>query len=269
MITKRRKRKGVIIAVGGHENKFQNAEIIDIITENTLGETLVVLPIGSEIPDEMISMYKVAFRKSGIKHLYFMKLDSRDDSLKKKNIQIIKNAGGIFFTGGDQHKINSLIANTPVGEAIYDVYNHGGVVAGTSAGASVLTETMLISANAENDLDNNEFNMAPGMGLLPRNIIIDQHFSQRNRFGRLLNAVARNPQLLAIGLDENTAVVINQGKRLTVAGEGIVYIFEGSSMKFTDVKDTAFNICTSSLTKGYEYDLENRVQIIRKNGKKK
>lgn len=269
MITKKRKRKGVIIAVGGHENKNQNTEIIDIITQKTLGGTLVVLPIGSEVPDEMIAMYKGTFRKSGIKHLYFLKLDSREDSQKKRNIRIIKNAGGIFFTGGDQHKINSLIANTPVGEAIYDVYNNGGVIAGTSAGASVLSETMLVSANKDDDWDNNEFSMAPGMGLLPRNIIIDQHFSQRNRFGRLLNAVAKNPELIAIGLDENTAIVIDQGKNLSVAGEGLVYIFDGSNIKFTDVKDTAFNICASIMTKGYEYDLQNRVQIVRKNGKNK
>lgn len=128
----------------------------------------------------------------------------------------------------------------------------------------MLSETIVVSAKKEEDWDNNEFNMAPGMELLPRNIIIDQHFSQRNRFGRLLNAVAKNPELIAIGLDENTAVVIDQGKRLTVAGEGLVYIFDGSNIKFTDVKDTAFNICSNIMAKGYEYDLENRVQIIRK-----
>lgn len=131
-------------------------------------------------------------------------------------------------------------------------------------GASVLTETMLVYADNGNDADNNEFNIAPGMGLLPGNIIIDQHFSQRNRFGRLLSAVARIPQLIAIGLDENTAVIINQGYRITVACEGIVYIFDGSRIKFANVKDTAFNICTSIMTKGYEYDLKNRVKIVRK-----
>ncbi|MBK9332415.1 MAG: hypothetical protein IPM96_08480 [Ignavibacteria bacterium] len=108
-------------------------------------------------------------------------------------------------------------------------------------GASVLTETMLVYADNGNDADNNEFNIAPDA----RNIIPDEN-------------------CIAIGLDENTAVIINQGYRITVACEGIVYIFDGSRIKFANVKDTAFNICTSIMTKGYEYDLKNRVKIVRK-----
>lgn len=262
-IKKPRKTKGTLIVIGGHEDKTNHGIILKIIAKKIGSGKLVVLPFGSEYPEEMKEIYTKAFRRVGIKHLHFINIFNRKDSRLPQKIKALKDAKGVFFTGGDQHKINSLIAYTPFCDAIKNIYENGGLVAGTSAGASALSDTMIVYPQHKvEDMDHNEFDMAPGLGLLPQDILIDQHFSQRSRFGRLLSAVARNPRLLGVGLDENTAIMIEHGNKFKVIGNGLVYVFDGSCITFMDLKDTAYNMHVHIMSQGYTFDMKNRKPII-------
>lgn len=266
-IKKSRKKKGTLIVIGGHEDKTNQGIILKIIAKKIGSGKLVVLPFGSEYPDEMIDIYKKAFRRAGIKHLNFINIMNRKDSREIAKLKTLKNASGVFFTGGDQHKINSLIAYTPFCDAVKMIYEKGGLVAGTSAGASALSQTMIVYPQHKHeveDIDHNEFDMAPGLGLLPDDILIDQHFSQRSRFGRLLSAVARNPRLLGVGLDENTAIMIEHGNKFKVIGNGLVYVFDGSCITFMDLRDTAYYMNVHIMSQGYSFDMKNRKPIIPK-----
>ncbi len=262
----KRKKKGIIIVIGGHEDKTNHGEILNTIAQKIGTGILVVLPFGSGEPEEMIKIYKAAFRTAGVKHLYFINLENREDAKKPEKLKLLEKASGVFFTGGDQNKINSLIAYTPFCDRIRNIYEHGGIIAGTSAGASVLSQTMLVYPNhrINQDYDHNEFDMAPGLALLPSSIIIDQHFSQRSRFGRLLSAVAKNPSLLGVGLDENTAIMVEGGNRFRTLGKGLVYIFDGANISFMDLRETAYNMCVHIMAHGYEFDLTTRRPIIPK-----
>jgi len=201
----------------------------------------------------------------GIKHLHFLNIEYRADANNEEIIKVLKDASGVFFCGGDQHKINTLISCTLLCQYIRDIYNTGGILAGTSAGASVLSETMLIYPQHVNSNNGNEFELAPGLSFMPRDILIDQHFSQRKRFGRIISVVAKNPRLLGIGLDENTAIMLERGNKVKVIGEGLAYIFDGSSITFMNLENTAYNMKVHILSEGYEFDLKIRSPVIPNN----
>lgn len=123
----------------------------------------------------------------------------------------------MFFSGGDQLRISSQIGDTPVEERVREIHERGGLVAGTSAGASVMSETMLVKGTSGESHKIGDLHMAPGLGLV-RDVIIDQHFAERGRFGRLFGAVAHNPRELGLGIDEDTAIVV-EGERFEVIGK--------------------------------------------------
>ncbi len=257
-------RKGTFIAIGGHEDVSKDSTILSVIAKKVGAGKLVVLPFGSEDPEFMKKKYTIAFRKIGIKHLYFLNIHHRADANNEGLVKILKDASGVFFTGGDQHKINTLIGCTLLCQYIREMYNRGGIVAGTSAGASVLSETMLVYPQHVDSDNGNEFELAPGLGFLPRDILIDQHFSQRKRFGRILSVVAKNPRLLGIGLDENTAIMLERNK-FKVIGESLAYVFDGSSITFMNLENTAYDMRVHIMSEGYEFDLKTRTPVIPKN----
>src|SRR4029079_13806207 len=157
-------------------------------------------------------------------------IDSREDARSEKSVKILDDAAGLFFTGGDQLKITSQLGCSPVCERIQEIYESGGLVAGTSAGASVVTETMMVGGDDEQTHRIGEgLKLAPGLGLL-KGVIVDQHFSERGRIGRLLAAVTHTPRLLGIGIDESAAICVEQDVRVKVLGEGGVYIFDGGAI---------------------------------------
>jgi cyanophycinase len=142
----------------------------------------------------------------------------------------------VFFTGGDQVRITSHLGGSPICDAIRKAYTSGMTLAGTSAGTSCMSETMLVSGGgAESHKVRNALFMAPGLGLVT-NVIIDQHFAERGRIGRLLAAVAQNPRILGIGIDENTAVMIKDG-RFRVIGDGAVYVIDAISESYTNISE--------------------------------
>src|SRR5207237_652263 len=150
-------------------------------------------------------------------------------------LALFDDATGVFFTGGDQLRISSQIGDTPVEERVRELLASGGVVAGTSAGASMMSDTMLVRGANQESYRIGDLHMAPGLGLV-RDMIIDQHFAERGRIGRLLGAVAHNPRVLGVGIDEDTAIII-EGGRMKVIGAGAVYCVDGTSISHSNIAE--------------------------------
>ena len=143
----------------------------------------------------------------------------------------------IFFTGGDQLRITTKLGGTPIADAIFAIYKNGGTVAGTSAGASVMGKTMLVGGENTESHKVGNWMMAPGLGFVEE-MLVDQHFAQRGRIGRLLGAVALNPGILGIGIDEDTAIVI-EGDSFKVIGSNAVYVVDGHNVSYTNICEAA------------------------------
>ena len=165
----------------------------------------------------------------------WLDLEERGGAFGEKAVELLASASCVFFTGGDQVRITSGLAGT-CSRRVRDLYQRGGVVAGTSAGADAMSEVMLIAGQDEHLTKiRNSLHMAPGLGLLP-GVIVDQHFAERGRLNRLVGAVAQNPRLLGIGLDENTAIVV-EGDCFQVMGGGAVYVVDALGESYTNLHE--------------------------------
>ncbi len=263
------KRKRTLIIIGGAEDKKGNKEILKEVCNsiNKEKDCLVIATVATENPEEMGKKYKEIFSSLGVQNIKILDISNREHGFHKENIQIIKNASLIFFTGGDQLRITSLIGGTDVGKAIKESYENGCVYVGTSAGASAVTGTMIVEGEDEESPKKRILTMSPGLGLI-NNVIIDQHFAQRGRIGRILAAVAQNPEILGIGIDEDTAIMVNEAKVLQVIGSGAVYVIDGRDITQTNVSDqlsgdilSMFNVKMHVLIKGNIFDLNVRTPL--------
>jgi cyanophycinase len=254
-----------LIIVGGHEDKEGDKLILRAVAERTGDGKLVVITAASDLQDEQWEEYERLFRGLGVRHVYKLSIDNREDALSEKSVSVLDGATALFFTGGDQVKITSLLGCSPVCERIQEIYHDGGTIAGTSAGASVMTETMMVGGvGEETHRLGGHLSLAPGLGLL-RGAIVDQHFSERGRLGRLLGAVAQNPRILGVGIDENTAIVVERDREFTVIGEGGVIIIDSGAMTYSNVSDgepdralSVFDVKLHVLSQGDVYDCQTR-----------
>ena len=260
------KLSGNLIIIGGAEDKKGKKEILTRVCDciNKENDILLVATIATEYPKEAASKYKKAFGEIGVRHIEILDISKRRDAYKKENISLIKKASLIFFTGGDQLKITSLLGGSPAYSALKEMYDKGIYIVGTSAGASVMSGTMIIDGNNEEAPKKCILEMSPGLGLI-KNVIVDQHFDQRGRIGRLLTGVAQNPEVLGIGIDENTAIVVNKDGEILVIGEGAVYFIDGSEISYTNVSEqnneevlSMYNVKMHVLKNG------NRFSLIKK-----
>ncbi|MDQ0148839.1 cyanophycinase [Eubacterium multiforme] len=256
-----------LVIIGGAEDKEGRKKILNEVCNliNKKEDLLLVATIASEIQEDMKSIYNKVFRKIGVNRIEFLDINEREEAYLEKNINLVNSAKLIFFTGGDQLRITSLIGGTPLNESLIGGLMDGKVIVGTSAGASVMSETMILDGDDEESPNKNSINMSPGLGLV-ENVIIDQHFSQRGRIGRLLTGIAENPENLGIGIDEDTAIIINEKKLLKVVGSGAVYIIDGSSINHTNVSEqfmdktlSIFNVKLHVLIEGNKFDLINKI----------
>jgi len=255
----------MLIIVGGHEDKENEKLILKTIAERVGGAKLVVTTVASQRPGQLADDYERLFRGLGVRHLYKLNIESREDALSDRAVKILDDAEAIFFTGGDQLKITSQLGCSPVCERIQENYEGGGLIAGTSAGASVVTETMMVGGDDEQTYRLGEgLTLAPGLGLL-KGVIVDQHFSERGRVGRLVAAITHNPRLIGIGIDENTAVCIEQDDRFKVIGEGGVYIVDGGAVTYSNIAEedksralSVYDMKIHVLSQGDTYDCRTR-----------
>jgi cyanophycinase len=256
---------GVLIIIGGHEERDPRAErtILREVARRVRGGKLVLATVASHQPEGYFDEYQRAFADLDIGEFVELYVEDRSEAGDEDKLRILDEAAGIFFSGGDQLRITSQIGDSRIEEKVRALFERGGVVAGTSAGASVMSETMLIKGTSQETHRIGDLHMAPGMGLI-RNVIIDQHFAERGRFGRLLGAVAHNPRVLGLGVDENTAAVV-EGNRLTVIGEGAVYVVDAHDVSHSNVAEAKSDVTLSIhdvsvhvLAEGDGFDLQSR-----------
>ncbi|MCR4945116.1 MAG: cyanophycinase [Clostridium sp.] len=229
---------GNLIIIGGAEDKKGRKKILDKVCNciNKERDILLVVTVATLYPKEAAEKYRNVFTNLGVRNIEVLNINSREDSYKDESIELIKKSRLIFFTGGDQLRITSLIGGTPVCEELKKSGVNGKYIVGTSAGASVMSDTMIVDGDDEESPRKCTLKMSPGMGFI-ENVIIDQHFAQRGRIGRLLTGIAQNPDVLGIGIDENTAIIVNKNGFFEVIGEGAVYIIDGSTISYSNVSE--------------------------------
>lgn len=261
------KLQGNLIIIGGAEDKKGEKSILKEVCSklNKEEDILVVATIASQLPEELGNEYKSIFENLGVQNIKILNIRERKDAYDSSNIQMIEEASLVFFTGGDQLRITSLIGGTPLYLGMKDVYEKGCIFVGTSAGASVMSDTMVVTGPDEESPKKCTLKMAPGLGLI-KDVIIDQHFAQRGRIGRLLVGIAENPQSLGIGIDEDTAIVVNEEGELKVIGSGAVYIIDGSNINYSNVSEqyqdeilSIFNVKLHVLKDRDKFDLNNKI----------
>jgi len=262
------RRKGTLIIIGGHEDRDPSGRrrILKEVAKRVRGGKLALATVASHQPEGYFDEYQKAFGDLDIGELVELYVEDRCEAGDRDKLQVLDDAAGIFFSGGDQLRITSQIGDTGIEAKVRALYERGGVVAGTSAGASVMSDTMLVKGTSKETHRIGDLHMAPGLGLM-RNVIIDQHFAERGRFGRLLGAVAHNPRVLGIGIDEDTAALVEEG-RLQVIGDGAVYVVDGTGVTYSNVAEAKSDITLSMhdvkvhvLADGDAFDLNSRRPI--------
>ena len=259
------KGKGSLVIIGGHEDKEGEKKILRLIAERAKGKKLVVATVATDEPEETWNEYRALFSELGVRKIEHLDVRTREQALSDECSRPLQDAAVVFFTGGDQLKITSQLGDSVVYRQIHLVLQNGGTVAGTSAGASVMSTTMLISGEGDQSPEiQDAIRMAPGFGFLP-DAVIDQHFAERGRIGRLLAAIAQNPRLLGIGIDEDTSIVVTGNEQFEVVGNGSVYVLDASKVTYSNLTETemeaklaAFDVKLHLLSEGYRYDLQNR-----------
>ena len=256
-----------LIIIGGKEDRSNNKVILGEVARRVGSGKLVVTTVAmANGTDQLFEQYDKAFRSLGVKHLYHIEINDRQEATIPNKVRILDDATGVFFTGGDQIKITSQIGDTPIFKRIREIYDDGGVIAGTSAGAAVMSETMLVvGGDEQSHVIGGAVRMAPGLGLVD-GVVIDQHFMERGRFGRLIGAVAQNPKNLGIGIDEQTAIVVERGNGFYVLGSSAVYVIDGTEVTYSNIAEedlkktlSIYNVRMHMLSQGDRFDLINRV----------
>jgi cyanophycinase len=229
--------RGWIVPIGGAENKENDPDILERFIRVSGGESadIVVIPAASRV-HETGQRYEKIFKDLGARQVTVMDFDTRRDCQEAGRLKRLEEATGIFFTGGNQLRLTTLLGGTPVARLIRARNAHGVTVGGTSAGASILSEHMIAFGDEGSAVISGSVRLAPGLGLTNR-FIIDQHFRQRDRLGRLITALAYNPFAVGIGLDEDTAAFIGPDETIEVVGSGGITIVDASDVSFSSIAD--------------------------------
>lgn len=263
--------RGHLIIIGGAEDKTGEKVILGKASQMMQsGERLTILTTATEDPTAAGEKYKKAFEETGIKNIAVLNIDTRDDANSEDMCDVIKKSKCVFMTGGDQLRITSILGGTRAAVELKNLYHGGGLIMGTSAGASVMSSTMIVKGEDNEPAKKCTLKMAPGLDLI-NGTIIDQHFDQRGRFGRLLCGVAENPSVLGIGIDEDTAVLVFPDMHFEIIGTNTVTIIDGSTIKSSNVSEQKQNemlaivgVTVHTLPAGYGFDMKSR-KVLRLN----
>jgi cyanophycinase len=224
-------RPGPLLAIGGAEDKLGKRTVLSEFVRLAGGPDarIAVVPTASSLGPEIIEVYDALFRRLGAREVVAARPESREDADDPAFVNLLDDVTGIFMTGGNQLKLSAMVNGTAFGEAIRAAHLRGVTVGGTSAGASIQSSHMVAFGSGGTTPKQRMTQLAAGLGLV-EGCVIDQHFAQRNRYGRLLSCVAQSPSLLGIGVDEDTAAIVTKedGRELmSVAGRGAVTVFDG------------------------------------------
>jgi cyanophycinase len=256
-------KQGTLIIIGGHEDHDGDKVILKEVASRVRNGKLVLATIASHEPEGYLEKYQTSFAELGVSEVTELYVEDRLEASDEAKLAALDEVQAVFFSGGDQLRITSQIGGTPIFDRVLDIYRNGGVIAGTSAGASMMSDIMLVKGTSGASFRVGDVRMAPGLGLLS-NVIIDQHFAERGRIGRLIGAVSQNPRELGIGIDEDTALVV-QGGEFRVIGSGAVYLVDASGATHSDVaeadSDTTLSIHDLKLhvlSSGDRFDFSTR-----------
>lgn len=264
-----RETQGQLVIIGGAEDKEGDCTILREFVRRAGGTKarIVVMTVATGLPEEAGRTYTEVFERLGVESVYILDTACREDASEPKALETIEQATGVFFTGGDQSRIISNLKDTELDAAIHKRYAEGIVVGGTSAGAAMMPDEMIIEGESQTNPRLEVVEMGPGMGFLP-GVVIDQHFLQRGRLGRLLSAVTQQPVVLGLGIDENTAIVVNNNQ-FEVIGEGAVTVVDVAEITHTNygkiLRDEDLAICGAKLhilPNGYRFDFASRNPIF-------
>ncbi len=259
---------GPLLAIGGAEDKFRDRLILRRFVELAGGDSaqIAILPTASGLRDAG-QRYKTIFEEFGAESSHVLQVRSREEAANCEFADIIGRSTGIFMTGGNQVRIAAILGGSLVGRALTEASRNGSVVAGTSAGAAVMTAIMVAGGERGRSPSANLARMAPGLGLI-ESMIIDQHFRERDRVARLMTMVSYNPALLGLGIDEDTAALINPDGCIEILGAGSVLIVDGRNM-VSNVHSrrggtplNVANVVVHFLTSGSRFDIETRMAYL-------
>jgi cyanophycinase len=265
--------RGRLVAIGGGDIRGGDAPLLKEFIKLAKGPRarVVVMTVATDDPAAAAAEYRAAFKRLGVDDVKAVDVSSRADALEPEALEAIGHATGLFFTGGDQLHITSLLGGTGMQALIHRRYEKGLVIGGTSAGAAMMSNSMILGGPADESPKFGCVEIGPGMDLLI-GAVIDTHFSQRGRYGRLLTAVAHYPQDLGIGLDEKTAMIVNRNE-FEVAGEGAVVVIDGGAMTYTSLPYTEkgeglslYGVRVHVLSAGARFDLSKREPVVEKGG---
>ena len=262
-------KRGYIIPIGGGEDKLHNPEILQQFIELAGGADAVisVIPTASQL-DDTGHRYQQLFEELGAGQTHCLSINDREDAKKQEFVDLLNDSTAVFVTGGNQLRLSTILGGTPIAHAIRRLNAQGVHYAGTSAGAAIVSQHMIVGGDSGHVPTEGGVNLAPGMGLI-NTIIVDQHFNERNRLARLYSAVAFNPFLTGIGLDEDTAAFIDAKNRFSVVGSGSITVVDPSDIHYSSIADAApgealslLNLKVHILAAGSRYDITERRAFI-------
>ncbi|HET9022520.1 MAG TPA: cyanophycinase [Ornithinibacter sp.] len=226
-----------LFIIGGAEDRVGKAALLRQFVRLAGGRRsrLVLVPTASSFQDEVIASYTEVLDRLGAARVDVVNPASREEAHDHRSISLVDDATGIFISGGSQLRLSQLIPGTPLGDALHRAHDRGAVVAGTSAGASIMSDFMISMGEEGVTPRQRASQLSAGLGLLP-GVVVDQHFDQRSRYGRLLSVIAPSPHLLGIGIDEDTAIVVSDRREFTVRGAGAVFVLDCRGAR-TDAPD--------------------------------
>jgi cyanophycinase len=260
--------QGTVIVIGGAEDKVRDRVILGRFAALAGGSDarIAVLATASSFGMEAGERYREVFTELGAAEVTPLNAVTRMQANDEHIAQIVRGSTGIFLTGGNQLRLSSMIGGTRLADAILTRFRDGAVVAGTSAGASAVSSHMIAFGASGATPKHRMAQIAAGLGLLP-GVIVDQHFQQRNRLGRLLSLIAQNPSLLGLGVDEDTAGVVGPDQVMEVIGRGSITVVDGAASE-TDAWEIRGHrplmisgVVLHSLPAGYRFDLRRRMRV--------
>jgi cyanophycinase len=261
---------GVLMAIGGAEDKLGHRTILNHFVQLAGGRRarIAVIATASSLGDEILGLYRRVFTELGAAEVLALRPSTREEADADGPAQAVGRATGVFMTGGNQLRLSMVVSGTRLGAALLAAHRRGAVVGGTSAGASALS-THMVAFGGPGEIPKQRLaHMSAGLGLLP-GVVVDQHFSQRNRLGRLLLLVAESPSQLGMGIDEDTAAVVTPDGVLEVLGKGTVTVVDGSRAQSDAFEVRArrpvlvSGVVLHALPPGYRFDLGARVLLPR------
>jgi len=259
---------GPVMLIGGAEDRFKSKIILARFASFAGGADghVVVVSTASSLGDEATELYRTLFLGLGIGRVSGLRPVEREEADDPGVASVLTDATGVFLTGGNQLRLSSVVSGTGLGRAILLAHDRGAVLAGTSAGASAMATHMMAFGASGDSPKNRMAQLSAGLGIL-QGIVVDQHFEQRNRIGRLSAVIAQSPALLGLGLDEDTCAIVYADQTLEVLGRGAVTIVDGSSVRTNAYEGKGYRplmvsgVVLHSLPAGYWFDLRARVLL--------